>query len=227
MAFSDWTLVFNTSGSSSAQAYNLSLPQPTGSAGSYCRLLINNTVNGTGYSGFYPSDSAFTGVPSTKAIRIQSFMRMSAGCYISLSAKITPGVSFQNSTPPGYHLLYNSNYLTFRIGGVSNSSELDITLSSTQLLNTWYSYRMTVYPISATVDRVICEFESSPGSGIWSSSFPAASGDIIIDKTANPNRFIEWGGSTRNGVFMSPFNSNAAILDMMKVSLANVPVPIP
>jgi hypothetical protein len=225
MSFADWTFVTNGL-ASNAEPYAPSgvIPAPSIASGSYARI-INGDGSSSSYAGFVPSNASFTGVPATKAIRIQAFIRLngSVGQFL-MAAKYTPA-GFNSIS--GYALGTNRSSapsLFFRTPGSQT------TLINSISIDVWYSFRMTVYPISPTVDRIICEQESSPGSGVWSSTFADGNGDITIDQSITPSQYVAWGGSTNNGVFGaggylgSPGNT---IIDMMQVSLATVPVPIP
>lgn len=223
MAFADWTYLTNgLANNAEPYAPGGVLPAPSVASGSYAR-----TINGNGsdvfYGGFVPSSASFTGVPSTKAIRIQAFIRLNGnGPQFLLAAKCTPA-GFNNISC--YAIGTNrgaANNLFLRLPNVNQ------VLSNTISNDVWYSFRMTVYPIAPTVDRIICEQESSPGSGIWSSTFANGSGDRIVDQNLTPSQYLAWGGSTRNGVFGASYGgaTGNTFIDMMQVSLATAPVPI-
>lgn len=222
MAYSDWTFLSVGSNAQTAQPYGVGFTAPSVSSGSYARAIAIQEGLNSYYAGFVPSSAAFTGVPSTKAIRVQSFIRRSeANVWPSLAVKMTPGAL--GSNPSSYRITLEGYNLFFRAPNVY----LPLTNSGVYG-DSWYSFRITVYPIATNVDRVICEQESAPGSGVWSSSFPLASGDITINGNLNPNQLVPWGGSTRNGVFVGSGNSGTtAFFDMLQVSLATAPVPIP
>ncbi len=221
MAVSDWTYLFSGGTTQNATIYGV-VPAPNGTSGGYARSIT--TPGNQQFGGFIPSNVSFTGVPSTKAIRIQSFFRRNTSSTgFALSAKCVSSNPFNT----GYRLSmspFNLNELVF-VSPNSGGGTLLHTVST----NVWISLRMTVYPIGPTIDRIICEQESSPGSGVWSSTFSNGSGDFMIDQSVTPTRYVSWGGSTVNGIFA--VNNGGAneitLLDMMQVSLANVPTPIP
>lgn len=221
MAYADWTFEQNKGGVNSAQLYSGGFPAPIVSAGNYARSL--NTVGGNdAYAAFYPSNPVFTGVPSTKAIRIQSLINISSPTgymMIALFAK-----SDLNSNLSGYGLIRAGNSIIFQAGNLNAGGA---TTLENALSDTWVNLRMSVYPIGANVDRIICEKETSLGSNTWTSTFGLASGDITIDGGLTPSRYMPWGGTRKNGVgsFVNPSSfqpPNAGYIDLMSVSLADV-----
>lgn len=218
MSAADWTI--QQTGYNSAEPYVSELPAPSPASGSYARgLYIPNVVN---YVYMYPSSSSFSGVANTKAIRVSCYFRGAAGRDSSAVNMIfckgnINGSDFDNF---GYHLFWNEGSLVVR----SNNVNLATLRSVSQ--NVWYSWRMSVYPISSGVDRIICEFESSPGANDWSSTWPSGSGDLY----ATGSNFRAWGGSTKNGIGTWRGFSGGSLplyVDMLQVSLADTPVPVP
>lgn len=237
MSQSDWIFETNSGGSNTAVAYlpNGTVPAPSVSSGSYARSL-DLTNNSATYCGFYPANPAFTGVPSSKAIRVSSYFRFSKPSgnlfevlHARLAVKHTP-LSAQGGTGSGYWLGLKDNDAQLKL--YSGNTEL-VTLR-TVAASTWYSWRLSVYPISPTQDRLIAEFESSPGANDWSSTWPLGSGDYLVNAPpvgpSNPSIYVPWGGSTKNGVWKGQranFGEYAFLIDMLQVQLATAPVPIP
>ena len=229
MAFADWTFRSNLS-ENIAEPYGFGLSSPEPTAGSFARAIKNTgAVSGASYGGFIPSDPAFTGVSSTFAIRVQSFSynaQATGDPRRQLIVKQNPASPFSGGAN-GYCLGLEDSKIRFSSPG---ASPLSIDLGSIVL--GWYSLRMTVYPITPLVDQIVCERESSPGSGVWSSTFPNGSGIVNIDKTLTPDRYIDWGGTRINGVFASTSQmfgiAWVAFFDKTRVSLSSpVPPPIP
>jgi hypothetical protein len=230
MAFTDWTFLSNLSENvAEPYAFGLSSPEPT--AGSFARAIRSNTAGSlTGvYGGFRPSDPAFTGVSSANAIRVQSFIYNAAVTgdpRRQLIVKQNPASTFATDAANGYVFGIEGNAsIRFRAPGSLN------ILLATGVVG-WYSLRMTVYPITPSVDQIVCEQESSPGSGVWSSTFPGGSGIINIDNNLTPDRYIAWGGNRINGVFAATSTSFGiswvAFFDKTRVSLSSpVPAPVP
>lgn len=222
MAYTDWTFINAGACAHTAQPYSISFPAPTVDSGAYARFVSVQPDTYSYYAGFVPAGLQYTGVPSTKAIRVQTYYALSnISVWPALIAKATPvpvgaGVS-------GYRLKRVNDQLIFETPGFFSQ-----TLTS-GLGTGWISLRMTVYPIATNIDRVICERESSPGSGTWSSAFSMSSGDITINGNLTPARYVAWGGSTKNGVIASSNGSvgDGYFLDKMQVALANVPAPLP
>ena len=228
MAFTDWTFLSNLS-ENVAEPYGLGLSSPEPTAGSFARAIRNTgPASGLAYGGFRPSDPAFTGVSSANAIRVQSFIynaEATGAPRKQLIVKQNPASTFVTAAANGYVLSIEGSQLFFRAPG-----DLQIILAST--VTAWYSLRMTVYPITAAVDQIVCEQESSPGSGVWSSTFPNGSGIINIDNNLTPTRYIAWGGNRINGVFAATSTtfgiSWVAFFDKTRVSLSSpVPAPVP
>lgn len=227
MAFADWTYL--TDGApQGAEAYGFGVPSPEPTAGSYARV-INGTAS-TNYGGFVPSNPAFTGVPATYAIRVQSFMyRVGAGGPTLQGANgfLCAKLALPFQTNQGYCFGAGTDNNTLRYEGAGGFAKNLRALGSIGSPS-WLSLRMTVYPISDSIDRIVCEEESSPGSGVWSSTFPLGSGIIDIDKNVNPSRYVPWGGTRINGVFAKNTTNTNLFLDKTRVSLSSpVPPPIP
>lgn len=222
MAYADWTFEQNAGGTNSAQLYSGGFPAPTASAGNYARAL--NTVGGNNaYAAFYPSNPVFTGVPSTKAIRVQAMVRVNfpptGYMQIALFAK-----SALNSNLSGYGLIRAGNSIIFQAGNLNAGGA---TTLENALSDTWVNLRMSVYSIGVNVDRIICEKETSIGSNVWTSTFGLASGDITVDGNLTPSRYMPWGGTRKNGIgsFVHPSSfqpPNGGYIDMLSVSLADV-----
>jgi hypothetical protein len=229
MAFTDWTFLSNLS-ENVAEPYGFGLSSPEPTAGSFARAIRSNTTGSlTGvYGGFRPSDPAFTGVSSANAIRVQSFIYLGntgGEPRKQLIVKQNPASTFATDAANGYVLSLAGSQLSFRAPGQL------ITLASFAT-SSWYSLRMTVYPITPSVDQIVCERESSPGSGVWSSTFTNGSGIINIDNNLTPTRYIAWGGDRINGVFAATSTSFGtswvAFFDKTRVSLSSpVPAPVP
>jgi hypothetical protein len=221
MAVADWIFVSTSSSTNTALAYAPAgvVPAPTGGQ-SYGRILTGPFDS---IAGFYPSAAALSNIPyspNPAAIRINCLVYFTGtdSRNFAISAKniISSPEQFQ-----GYSV--GLNYGSIRLSLNNNQT----FLQGTPAINTWLSWRLSVYPISPTIDRIIAEFESSPGSGVWSSTWPLASGDITVESGVG-SRYIAWGGTNRrNGVFSNHLGSNTPIyIDLLQVSLATPP-PIP
>lgn len=227
MATSDWIFSSNNSATNTAIAYAPagSVPAPPG-GGSYARSL-GNGANVLAYSGFYPSSATLSNVPyspTPRAIRVQCmhYAPTYNGSGFSLAVKCAPSSADLNGQVSGYSLnVYGaSGVVTLRRKNIDA-----VILQASNPAGAWYSWRLSVYPITATQDRVIAERETSPGSGVWTSTWSGGSGDIV----ATGSDFVAWGGSnSRNGVWNVTQGVNWRVfVDLLQVSLANTPVPIP
>jgi hypothetical protein len=234
MAFSDWT--FNGNGTTSfhsADPYQPAgtIPAPTG-GGSYCRIVQTSDYGSA--IGFKPSSSVFQDVPyspTPKAIRLQVMhYAPSYGSRIfHLAAKFTPSVADFADRSAGYCLCTNQNAVYLRTSTTPGASPSQILLTNSLANATWHSWRLTVYPVTSTTDRIIAERETSPGSGVWTSSWPNASGDVLRDSVNEPNQYIPWGGTNKSNGFFIVNTTGGAMnvrIDNLKVSLATVPVPL-
>jgi hypothetical protein len=229
MAVSDWVFSNSVSASNAAQIYSTpGIPAPPG-GGSYCRRLSTAASPLSSFCGFYPADPSLSDVPylpNPKAIRVQCMFYYSDiyNKAICLSLKNNPVVG-GNGQVSGYSLMAWGAPTALVRNNVS------ITLGGTPATNTWHSWRISVYPIGPAIDRIIAEFESSPGSGIWSSNWPTTSGDVTFNNSSAA--YIPWGSrgasQSRNGVWFSSTQNNSApaYIDNLKVSMATVPAPLP
>lgn len=219
MAVADWTFsTINGTGAHNAEPYGITIPAPDAESGSYARVI---TMSSTAVSGFTPSDPAFVGVPTTKAIRVQCCWYLpNTSVVIRLGVKSTPSVNVSGWTD-GYSVTNINNQLYFYAPGGFQ------VLLENQGSSTWHSMRITVYPLLANIDRVIVEKETFPGSDVWTSTFGLASGDITIDGNVFPARYAPWGGSTLNGIWAQGYGAQTYFIDKLQVKLADVPVPIP
>lgn len=231
MAFSDWTfstITATTSGINSALSYGGVVSAPPG-GGSYARILTQAGPGSFVYAGFYPSNASFSDVSygvSPQAIRVQCMFNVPdfGSRYFILAIKNNPTAGGPSTN--GYAIVQSTSNVSFQ---GSNGNGL-VNLRSNLLVNTWYSWRLTCYPISPTQDRLIAEYETTPGSGIWTSTWPLGSGDITINNTSPA--YVPWGVrsglQSRNGVWNVIAGGNFPIyIDNLKVSLATAPVPIP
>jgi hypothetical protein len=199
------------------------IPAPPG-GGAYGRILNISSAPGQ-IAGFYPSDPALSDIPyspNPKAIRVNClvYLPSTSSRNFAIAVKNVPRQSEQGLD--GYSV--GLSFGAIRLSLNANQT----VLQSSPTLNTWLSWRLSVYPISPTADRVIAEFESSPGSGVWSSTWPQGSGDVATQSGVGTN-YVPWGGTNRrNGAFANLQGFNQVVyIDLLKVTLANAPVPIP
>ena len=174
---------------------------PLTTGGSYCRSMQPSADHSPAKMYFTTSSygGAFYNIPDTKVVSGRACMRYSAGDFPNrffITIKDTLSfVSAPGSVGKGYKFGLYSN--TLLLTG-DNDSNL-IVASGTTVKNTWYSLRMDVFPLGAAGDRIICYIESTPGSGIWSSTILGTVFDITVP--AADSRYAPWGNNgNRTGI---------------------------
>jgi hypothetical protein len=234
MAFADWDQVLNQA--SSTATLNSSLANPLTIGSDYCRRLFADSQGSGGIAqggatlkSTYAS-GAFYGVPNNRALRVQAYLRASnignannsfclgvkipngIGANLIASA-ITAGYAFGLRGPTTVTLYTNQVATDLPDGGLGPIS-----------LNTWYGFRLEVFPLGTAADRIMCYRESSPGSGTW-----VKINDEVI--SAASNRYVPWSNDRKTGFssvnrYISGGATNAYI-DLFDASLATAPTPIP
>ena len=180
-------------------------PLTSSVAGAYCRSMgdATNTVRKL-YFTTSSYDGAFYNVPDTEVISGRVCMRCnnsSAGGFITIKDSLSFTGS-ESADAKGYK--FGLYFNAIRLTG-DNNVDL-ITNSSAYLDNTWFSFRMDVFPLGVLADRIICYMEvassgsstSSPGSGIWNSTIGGTLFDITV--AVADARYAPWGNNGRNGV---------------------------
>ena len=222
MAYADWDI---TGTESAVLNSSLSNPLSTGVAGSFCRqlgALFNSTkmwVNASYQSG------AFVGVPSTKMIRAQSYIRRktinSNDFYGGLFVKTT-----DTTSPDGYGLVIRQigAIWSFRVI-TKNVTQYPIAIPDAET-DQWTGLRMDVFPIGGSGDRIVVSKETTPGSGVWnpvSINGGVAADGIFIDSSSA--EYAPWGGTRRCGVVAGAYGQsyNAIYVDKTYFAVSNAP----
>lgn len=230
MSASDWQYIVGgaggSAGGSSTATLNSTLSSPLMVGSSYCRRLYNtpNGFSGNSYTNLFISSSYLSGsfynIPNTKAIRVQSHIRLDSSTFSGrayIGAKIVSTGDLGSFD--GYFLTINNTGQTNLITENSSSSNL-MTVS----MNTWYGFRLEIYPIGSASDRIKAYIESgSVGSNIWTQ---------IADVTVNnpSTGYVNWGENRKIGfgAVTTQFNgTTTAYFDNFSASVANAPTPIP
>lgn len=238
MAFSDWQIICEAGYVSHTPTLNSSLSSPLTGSGAYCRRLSCNR-SGDVYAiyGFNltPSFSggAFYGIPNSKAVRIQSNIRLQTspndasrnGIFLTCKSpsSIDPGAAW----PPISGNAFNSYCMGIKSAGggickkllILNGNEFDLGNTT---YGTWHSFRLEVYPIGSAMDVIKCFEEITPGNWTQLTS-------INVSNTS-PN-YINWDSNRENGFFVyqqTAYSGEVAgYIDNFNVSVANAPTPIP
>lgn len=236
MAFSDWSLIQGAGSEAFSSALNSSLSNPLTIGSSYCRYVTVSNPGGAWATGGYSVSSSYQSgqlynVANTKAIRVQGYLRLSAvpnansraGAWIG--AKLHTDLGNFNNYQSGYCLgikAINSSQvaITTMFNGVLTNPNLESVS-----LNTWYGLRLEVYPIGASADRIKAYRESTPGSNVWN-----LLSDVTIANTSG--LYTNWGENRKNGFFFlhqAEYDGQftTGYVDLMSVSVANAPNPIP
>ncbi len=224
MAYADWTFT-QTSGTESVQL-NSSLSSPLTIGGVYCRRMAVTGSTQSDYSYLRLADAyssgAFINVPNTRAIRLEACMRLETA-----TNNVSPAGLWLLAKQSGAPSNGTVNMSCYRLGIGGNGSSLKIRFGSPGVftdiqdasLATWYRLRMSVYPLGAGGDRIICERETTLGSGSWST---------ILDTTisSSAGNFVPWGATRTNGFAMTNANlagTRAGFVDLFNAYVATAP----
>lgn len=213
MAFSDFDQ-YNTQDTQAHSAAPLTT-NPLSNGGSFCRRFA------TTYCKLYFTTSAYSGafynIPNTKVISARACVRAEGSNGIFLTVK--DPATFASADNKGYKFGFSGGNGRFRIAGDNNVVFLTSANNFSQ--QTWYSFRMDVFPISTTADRIICYIESSPGSGVWDNTV----GGTIFDVTVSSNNsgYVPWSNNGRCGIFCEGNSGAATYMDNINFQVFNAP----
>lgn len=233
MAFSDWDIVNSEGIIINSAVLNSSItPNPLTTGGSYCRRIATQSF-GDGASFMFAlkttfAGGAFYGIPNSKAIRIQANLRVtSLGNANSLNGIFIHAKSTVFGKNTGTKSCYALGIKSFGAGNgvyskclfLNNATAVNLGSASS---DTWYSFRMEVYPVGTAADVVKCFEETSPGNWTELTS-------LTIPNTS-PN-YISWDATRRTGFFIfneTNYSGNSdGYIDNYSASVANAPIPIP
>ena len=218
MAFADWDTITGTN----LAILNSSLSSPLpGSAGSFCRQLGADNGFATLMVSAAVSGGALVGIPITKAIRAEGYIRrannvgsFAGGSFVKWSSIAAPGYGIAYDASPQAAVLFLNNGTTVPLAHAGN------------IQTTWLSFRMDVFPLSTTGDQIVVSQETSPGSGVFANI--GINGGLPDDgyfvSSALPT-YAPWGGSSRCGLSTAgPYGqSGSAYLDMVRFSVSTAP----
>jgi len=218
MSYADWDTITGTN----LAILNSSLSSPLpGSAGSFCRQLGADNGHASLMVTAAVSGGAFVGIPITKAVRAEGYLRRGnnvsvwgGGFFVKWSSTSVPGygIVYDASPQAAYLVLNNGSFLTLNHSG--------------NIMTTWLSFRMDVFPLSTTGDQIVVSQETSPGSGVYVNI--GINGGLPDDgyfvSSALPT-YAPWGGSSRCGLSTAgPYGqSGSAYLDMVRFSVSTAP----
>lgn len=235
MAFSDWNHIvgatyFNNFTNTQNAILNSNLSSPLTVGSSYCRRLsssilwadswaYNNFVLSSGFS-----SGSFYNIPNSKAIRVQSCIRVEPTYAGDGMACIGTKI------PTSGMLNFGDGYLL----GIKPSGEIYLytegqasAVLTTVSLNVWHNLRLEVYPIGSSSDRIKAYIESgSIGSNVWTTLT-----DITLNNPSTgyvnweENRRVGFGTFARGGG--SGTGTVIGYFDNFSASVANAPTPIP
>lgn len=222
MAYADWDI---TGTESAVVNSSLSNPLPVGVAGSFCRQLgsVGNSCR-MFLKASYES-GAFVGVPVTKMIRAQAYLRRNplntndwyGGMYVKC---------IDATTPTGYGLVLRrlQSGTSFQLI-VNNTTQYSINIPGAEV-DQWTGLRMDVFPIGTANDRIVVSKETTPGSGVWnpvSINGGVAADGILIN--SNSPEYAPWGGSRRCGLVGGAYGQafNALYADKVYFAVSDAP----
>ena len=221
MSYADWDTI--TGSNLAILNSSLSSPLPL-SAGSFCRQLGADNGFATLMVTAAVSGGAFVGIPITKAIRAQGYIRrannigtFAGGFFVKWASAFSPfanGYGIAYDASPQAAVLFLHNGTTVPLAHTGN------------IQTTWLSFRMDVFPLSTTGDQIVVAQETSPGSGVFNNI--SINGGLPDDgyfvSSALPT-YAPWGGASRCGLSTAgPWGqSGSAYLDVVQFSVATAP----
>lgn len=222
MAYADWAI---TGTNNPILNSSLSNPLLGVVAGSYCRELGTIGTTTTCYLSASYSSGAFVGVPSTKVIRAQTFIRRASQTSQYRAGIFVKQTAITGSSGYGYGVMYNAAAQAWRLG-LDNGSLATLTSAGNPMDGTWASFRMDVFPLGAVGDRIIVYRESSPGSDSWTAL--SVNGGVAADGlfvSSSSGAYAAWGGSRRCGVVSGLFNEYGGTMyfDKTYFAVSNAP----
>lgn len=228
MAFTDFELTGTQATVLHSAAPLTTNPLTSSVAGTYCRSM--GDAAGTVSKLYFTTSShggAFYNVPDTKVISGRACIRCnnsSAGGFITIKDSLDfTGSESADANGYKFGLYYNA----IRLQG-NNNTDL-ITTGTGYADNTWFSFRMDVFPLGVLGDRIICYMEvassgsstSSPGSGIWNSTIGGTLFDITV--AAADAKYAAWGDNNRNGISHTSDASSTYYFDSINFTTYNAP----
>lgn len=218
MSYADWDTITGTN--LAVQNSLLSSPLPVG-AGDFCRQLGNDNGTATMMVAASVSSGAFVGIPITKAIRAEGYIRRGNNVGIWGGGFF---VKWASTAAPGYGIVYDASpqaaYLILNNGG-----HLPLAHSG-NIMTTWLSFRMDVFPLSTTGDQIVVSQETSPGSGVFApiSINGGVAADGYFVSSLLPT-YAPWGGTRRCGLSSADARGGggSTLLDGVKFSISTAP----
>ena len=218
MAYADWDTITGTN--LAILNSSLSSPLPL-SAGSFCRQLGADNGPATLMVTAAVSGGAFVGIPITKAIRSEAYIRranntgnFAGGSFVKWTSTAANGYGIAYDAGPQAAVLYLHNGTSVPLAYTGN------------IQTTWLSFRMDVFPLSTTGDQIVVSQETSPGSGVYANigingGLPA---DGYFVSSALPT-YAPWGGASRCGLSTAgPYGQAGSVyLDVVQFSVATAP----
>jgi hypothetical protein len=218
MSYADWDTITGTN----LAILNSSLSSPLpGSAGSFCRQLGADNGHASLMVTAAVSGGAFVGIPITKAVRAEGYLRRGnnvsvwgGGFFVKWSSTSVPGygIVYDASPQAAYLVLNNGSFLTLNHSG--------------NIMTTWLSFRMDVFPLSTTGDQIVVSQETSPGSGVFNpiSINGGVAADGYFVSSALPT-YAPWGGTRRCGLssVVARGGAGSTLLDMVRFSVSTAP----
>ena len=218
MTYADWDTITGTN--LAVQNSLLANPLPVG-AGDFCRQLGNDNGSATIMVSSSVSGGAFVGIPITKAIRAEGYIRRN---YNTASWGGGFVVKWSSTAAPGYGIMYDGNGQDAIL--VLNNGTRVALAHTGNIQTTWLSFRMDVFPLSTTGDQIVVSQETSPGSGVYNpiSINGGVAADGYFVSSLLPI-YAPWGGTSRCGLSSSDARggSGSTLLDMVKFSVATAP----
>lgn len=218
MSYADWDTI--TGSNLAILNSSLSSPLPL-SAGSFCRQLGADNGFATLMVTAAVSGGAFVGIPITKAIRSEAYIRrannvgsFAGGSFVKWSSIAAPGYGIAYDANPQAAVLFLNNGSTLSLAHTGN------------IQTTWLSFRMDVFPLSTTGDQIVVSQETSPGSGVYANI--GINGGLPNDgyfvSSALPT-YAPWGGASRCGLSTAgPYaQAGSAYLDVVRFSVSTAP----
>lgn len=218
MAYAEWDTIVGTHLAVQNSLLSSPLPAP---AGAFCRQLGGDNGTATMMVTSAVSAGAFVGIPITKAVRAEGYIRRanntgiwSGGFFVKWASTAAPGYGIvYDASPQGaYLILNNGSFLTLNHSG--------------NIMTTWLSFRMDVFPLSTTGDQIVVSQETSPGSGVFNpiSINGGVAADGYFVSSVLPT-YAPWGGTRRCGLSSVDARGAAGstLLDMVKFSVSTAP----
>lgn len=218
MAYADWDTIIGTN--LAILNSSLSSPLPL-SAGSFCRQLGNENGSAAIMVSSSVSGGAFVGIPITKAIRAEGYIRRNFNTGLWGGGFV---VKWSSNAVSGYGIMYDANGQD-AILVLNNGTRVPLAHTG-NIQTTWLSFRMDVFPLSTTGDQIVVSQETSPGSGVYANI--GINGGLPDDgyfvSSALPT-YAPWGGASRCGLSSSDprGGSGSTLLDVVRFSVSTAP----